>query len=251
MLLSKAIKTLRIREGWTQLELALRVGVTPKMISFYELGQRNPSAYALKKLSKVFGVPLDKVVNEDETKKRQPMQHSELTSNIAKILVILEVVEGDEDITQEEYDKWLKYMRVQVTAYRKLEKSRHLGTNGAVSLSVAIKTLRLREGWTQRELARRIGIKPRLISFYETGQRTPLVGTLLKLSEAFGVSTNRLVNKGETKRQPMQHSELTRDTVKVLIAIGAVGEESITQNEYDEWLWFMRVQSIAYRELKK
>ncbi|MCL2335848.1 MAG: helix-turn-helix transcriptional regulator [Firmicutes bacterium] len=62
--LSTKIYVLRKQFKLTQGELAAKIGVTTKMISFYERGERLPSRESLIKLASVFGVSLDSLVNE-------------------------------------------------------------------------------------------------------------------------------------------------------------------------------------------
>lgn len=45
--------------GWTQKELASQLGLTPKMVSFYENNERIPPADILVKLSEIFKVTSD------------------------------------------------------------------------------------------------------------------------------------------------------------------------------------------------
>ena len=120
MTLNKVIKTLRLRKEWTQYELAQKIGVTPKMISFYELGERNPSKKTQQKLANAFGITLEGLVgmNETEKKEKEPMRRSELTRDIENILVTIGAFKPDAIITQEEYDEWLRFLRAQAIAYR-------------------------------------------------------------------------------------------------------------------------------------
>ena len=53
------IKILRLSHTWTQKHLASQLGLTPKMISFYENNERVPPADILVKLSKIFDVSTD------------------------------------------------------------------------------------------------------------------------------------------------------------------------------------------------
>lgn len=55
----KLLKKLREELNMTQKELADRVQVTPKAISFYELNQREPSNELLVEFSKIFNVSTD------------------------------------------------------------------------------------------------------------------------------------------------------------------------------------------------
>ncbi len=56
---SKRIKYLRLKQELTQKDLSDYLNVTPKTISFYELGQRMPPADVLIKLSHKFSVTVD------------------------------------------------------------------------------------------------------------------------------------------------------------------------------------------------
>lgn len=58
-MLGEIIKNLRTKYSITQAELATYLGVTPKAVSFYELGQREPSNEMLVALAKKFNVTTD------------------------------------------------------------------------------------------------------------------------------------------------------------------------------------------------
>ena len=46
----------------TQAELAILLGVTVMTISNYERGEREPSIENLKRMSEIFGVPVDELI---------------------------------------------------------------------------------------------------------------------------------------------------------------------------------------------
>lgn len=58
-MIGKIIKELRTNQKLTQKELAESLNLTPKMVSFYELGQRTPPSDIIIKLSKIFDVSTD------------------------------------------------------------------------------------------------------------------------------------------------------------------------------------------------
>lgn len=58
-MLGKTIRQLRNEKGITQSDLSNIVGLTPKMISFYELGQRFPPHDIIIKLADYFDVSTD------------------------------------------------------------------------------------------------------------------------------------------------------------------------------------------------
>lgn len=58
-MLSKRIKSLRLKKELTQKDLSDKLGLTPKMVSFYELGDRVPPPDILEKLADIFHVTVD------------------------------------------------------------------------------------------------------------------------------------------------------------------------------------------------
>ena len=71
------IRALRKARGWTQFELALRAGVQPQTVYFWESGRRTPLVPQLRKLGEIFEMcsddiellPLQDVINPG----RQPL----------------------------------------------------------------------------------------------------------------------------------------------------------------------------------
>lgn len=59
-----------------------------------------------------------------------------------------------------------------------------------------LRRLRTEAGLTQRELAERCGVKSCVISFYETGYRTPNIEHLAGIAVALGCSIDALVFGG-------------------------------------------------------
>ena len=57
------IKELRIESGMTQKQLAERLGVAKSVVSYYEHGERFPSYDVLIKLSQIFHVTTDYLLN--------------------------------------------------------------------------------------------------------------------------------------------------------------------------------------------
>lgn len=54
-------KRIKIRKKLSQNDLAVKVGVTPKYISFIENGERNPSQHIADKIAKVLGKTVDEI----------------------------------------------------------------------------------------------------------------------------------------------------------------------------------------------
>ncbi len=62
----KTIRTLREERGWTQLELASRLGVTPVTIYNWERGRTEPRVSQFRQLARLFGVSMDDIALEEE-----------------------------------------------------------------------------------------------------------------------------------------------------------------------------------------
>src|SRR4051812_34635766 len=60
----KTIRVLRQEQGWTQFELALRVGVQPQAVYLWESGRRMPQVPQLRKLGQLFDICSDEIVLE-------------------------------------------------------------------------------------------------------------------------------------------------------------------------------------------
>lgn len=57
----QTIKDLRLVRGWTQLELAYKLGVTPLTVSKWERGVSEPRVTQLRNLAELFEVPMDEI----------------------------------------------------------------------------------------------------------------------------------------------------------------------------------------------
>jgi DNA-binding XRE family transcriptional regulator len=57
----KSIRALRQERGWTQFELALKVGVQPQAVYFWESGRRTPQVAQMRKLGEIFGMCSDDI----------------------------------------------------------------------------------------------------------------------------------------------------------------------------------------------
>ena len=57
----RTIRALRQECGWTQFELALRVGVQPQAVYLWESGRRTPQVAQMRKLGEIFGLCSDEI----------------------------------------------------------------------------------------------------------------------------------------------------------------------------------------------
>jgi len=62
------VREMREERGWSQFELAGRIGVTPSAIYNWERGKNEPRLSQLRALSRVFGVSMDDIAMTEEDK---------------------------------------------------------------------------------------------------------------------------------------------------------------------------------------
>jgi len=55
----KKLKLLRLQSGYTQRQLATKLGITKSVVSYYELQERYPSPEVLVRLAHIFNVSTD------------------------------------------------------------------------------------------------------------------------------------------------------------------------------------------------
>ena len=60
-------------------------------------------------------------------------------------------------------------------------------------LGMRIAILRISKGWSQAELARRIGVSASAVGMYEQERREPSLGLLVRLAQELGVTTDYLL----------------------------------------------------------
>ena len=77
MELNDKLYNLRKKNGYTQAELAEKLGVSRQSVSNWELGAIQPSTFRLKKISELYSVPLEVLI--DDTVSVQP--HLESTED--------------------------------------------------------------------------------------------------------------------------------------------------------------------------
>jgi transcriptional regulator with XRE-family HTH domain len=64
MAIGDRIQTLRKQHGWSQQQLAKKVGTSGPIVGRYERGEMTPSVEVAKKLAAAFGVTLDFLVDD-------------------------------------------------------------------------------------------------------------------------------------------------------------------------------------------
>ena len=107
-MISQRIKELRLENKLTQKELSDFLGLTPKMISFYELGQRVPPSDIILKLADKFKVSTDYLLGNETPAAEKPASPSKRDMNdLAKFLNKTEVMfDGDTyNLSEEDQQK--------------------------------------------------------------------------------------------------------------------------------------------------
>ena len=68
----KTIRELREGLGWTQLDVAYKLGVTPATVSNWERGIYEPKSSQLRAIARLFGVAMDDIafIEEAEASKK-------------------------------------------------------------------------------------------------------------------------------------------------------------------------------------
>lgn len=80
-----------------------------------------------------------------------------------------------------------------------------------------IKTMRRKRGFTQEELASRLGVTPQAISKWENGNGLPDITQLVPLAQIFGVSTDSLLGV-MSAAYGEAHTESVRNHIKLLMS---------------------------------
>ena len=81
-------------------------------------------------------------------------------------------------------------------------------------LGMRIALLRAEKGWSQAELARRIGVSASAVGMYEQGRREPSLGLLVRLAQEFGVTTDYLLMGETPASDPSAAPDLPSITVR-------------------------------------
>ena len=81
-----------------------------------------------------------------------------------------------------------------------------------------LRSLRTKYGFSQKQVADKIGVSPSVVSGYETGERTPSTEVLLSLSYLFNTSSDYLLGRQVNSPESMISVEgLTDDQISAII----------------------------------
>lgn len=84
-------------------------------------------------------------------------------------------------------------------------------------LPTKIKELRLKNGYSQKELANKLNVSPSIVSGYETGERTPSIDVLISLSYLFNCSLDYLLGKDNKEpKATIDVSSLSKQQIQAI-----------------------------------
>ena len=104
------IRKQRLKKNLTQKELSQHLGLTPKMISFYENDERVPPADILIKLSQIFNVTTDYLLGlSDDESSQKNLPRLTVSKDEEQFIVFLRKLDKDyKDIVWGELKKCIK-----------------------------------------------------------------------------------------------------------------------------------------------
>lgn len=85
-----------------------------------------------------------------------------------------------------------------------------------MSLRDRVRDLRKEQGWSQGELAEKVGADPAQISRYENGRITPSADVVVRIAEVFNVSTDYLLVDDAPRRAFRRGDEALGDRLATL-----------------------------------
>ena len=81
-----------------------------------------------------------------------------------------------------------------------------------------LRSLRTKYGYSQKQVAEKIGVSPSIVSGYETGERTPSTEVLLSLSYLYNTSSDYLLGRQVNSPESMISVDgLTDDQISAII----------------------------------
>lgn len=83
-------------------------------------------------------------------------------------------------------------------------------------LGEILKELRIEKGWSQAQLAKRLGLSASIITHYELGDRYPSLESLVEISRVMGVTTDYLLGVSKEKEYWMDASGLLPNELRIL-----------------------------------
>jgi transcriptional regulator with XRE-family HTH domain len=83
--LGKNIRALRLEKGWTQRDLAAKLGTTQKTITAYECSTRHPTAEKIPAIAAIFGVTVNDLYGATFEKKNGKAKNPKLWKKFEQV----------------------------------------------------------------------------------------------------------------------------------------------------------------------
>ena len=88
-------------------------------------------------------------------------------------------------------------------------------------------TLRTNYGYSQKQVAEKLGVSPSIVSGYETGERTPSTEVLLSISYLYNCTTDYLLGRSSQIPQfVLDTSKLTSNQINAITNLVKVMQEN-------------------------
>lgn len=116
-MIGKQLKALRKEKGYTQAELAKKLHLTPKAISFYENNQREPDIETLYKIADIFDVSIDYLNGrKNKVKKGEDYVRINVYGSVPAGVPIeaIEDISDTEDLSFNDFDPNKQYLGLKV-----------------------------------------------------------------------------------------------------------------------------------------
>ncbi|MDD2233648.1 MAG: helix-turn-helix transcriptional regulator [Desulfitobacteriaceae bacterium] len=107
-MIGKIIKELRTEKGVTQKELSDYLGLTPKMVSFYENEERFPPQDILNKLADYFSTTVDYILGRSKIRELPSNDVTELLETLHKRPEMKALFSLSKNATKEDIEKTMK-----------------------------------------------------------------------------------------------------------------------------------------------
>ncbi|WP_288774205.1 helix-turn-helix domain-containing protein [uncultured Eubacterium sp.] len=85
-----------------------------------------------------------------------------------------------------------------------------------IKIGERLKELRKSKGWTQVQVAAKMGLTDSVISFYERQERAPSPEVLIKFAELYDVSTDYLLGVEKVNDQHLDVTGLSKREITIL-----------------------------------
>lgn len=108
--------------------------------------------------------------------------------------------------------------------------------NRAQKIAKILKSLRTQVGYTQKELAEKIGTKQQTYAGYESGRHEPSIDILIQIANLFDVSMDFITARGIDMEDGDTIERAYEDHERLKIATMNNILELLDQRQQDEWI---------------